>query len=190
MVSKQYKYCKQWSFFSSHVTHSGTKNAPVPMIDKKKLPGTTSNNTYIPRAGTFWAVGPTYININIHRSKRTMPPRAASPLARRAGSSWWRLVWSGAQRKLPRSGSAQIKKKLYAWWSLFTWSAGRRESGFEDGSCKVLSVGAVKSAECGMMPIGSGMVPTTGGSKGSIWEWIKFCRTVLNQPPFLLSPRI
>ena len=41
----------------------------------------------------------------------------------------------------------------------FTWPAGRRESSFEDGRCKVPSVGAVKSAECGMMPVGSGMVP-------------------------------
>ena len=30
---------------------------------------------------------------------------------------------------------------------------------FEDGRCKVLSVGAVKSAECGMMHVGCGMVP-------------------------------
>ena len=36
---------------------------------------------------------------------------------------------------------------------------GRRESSFEDGRCKVPSVGAVKSAECDMMPVGSGMVP-------------------------------
>ena len=41
----------------------------------------------------------------------------------------------------------------------FTWPAGRRESSFEDGRCKVLSVGTVKSAECGMMPAGTGMAP-------------------------------
>ena len=41
----------------------------------------------------------------------------------------------------------------------FTRPDGRRESSFEDGRCKVPSVGAVKSAECGMMPVGSGMVP-------------------------------
>ena len=39
------------------------------------------------------------------------------------------------------------------------WLAGRRESSFEDGGCKVPSVGVVKSAEFGMMPVGSGMVP-------------------------------
>ena len=42
------------------------------------------------------------------------------------------------------------------------WPAGRRGSSFQDGRCKVPSVGAVKSAECGMMPVGSGMVPLAG----------------------------
>ena len=126
LVSKQYKYSKQWSFSAHTLRIREPKNAPVPMIDKKKLPGITRNNTYIPRAGTFWAVGPTYISINIHRSKRTMPPRAASPLARRAGSSWWRLVWSGAQRKLPRSGAAQTGKKTLCLMKFFyvaCWAA-------------------------------------------------------------------
>ena len=41
----------------------------------------------------------------------------------------------------------------------FAWLAERRESSFQDGRCKVLSVGALKSAECGMMPVGSGIVP-------------------------------
>ena len=52
----------------------------------------------------------------------------------------------------------KLKKTLWM-MKFFTWPAGRRESSFEDGRGKVLSVGAVKSAECGMMPVGSGMVP-------------------------------
>ena len=52
-----------------------------------------------------------------------------------------------------------MKKKLMLNEVLFTWPAGRRESSFEDDRCKVPSVGAVKSAECDMMPVGSGMVP-------------------------------
>ena len=146
LVSKQYKYSKQWSFSAHTLRIRKPKNTPVPMIDKKKTPG-HHKEYYIPRGGTFWAVGPTYININIHRSKRTMPPRAASPLARRAGSSWWRLVWSGAQRKSPRSGAAQMEKRFMLDEVCFAWLAGRRESSFEDGRCKVPSVGAVKSTE-------------------------------------------
>ena len=58
---------------------------------------------------------------------------------------------------MPRSGAAHIENKLLM--KFFTWPAGRRESSFEDSRCKVPSVGGVKSAECGMMPVGSGMVP-------------------------------
>ena len=71
----------------------------------------------------------------------------------------------------------------------FMWPAGQRESSFEDGRCKVPSVGAVKSAECGMMPVGSGMVPLAD-PEVRFGSGYKFCPIVLNLPLFLLSPRI
>ena len=41
----------------------------------------------------------------------------------------------------------------------FAWRAGRCESSFEDCTCTLSSGKAVTSVECGMMAVGSGMVP-------------------------------
>ena len=52
-----------------------------------------------------------------------------------------------------------IKVPAFLKMKFFAWLAAQRESSFDDGSCKLSPIGAEKSAECCMLPVGSGMVP-------------------------------